>query len=1574
MKSKHVTLLLALLCCYSLCFSQIPTVASLSQYSGIIGSPITITGTNFSATASENVVYIGAVKAVITTSSTTTLTITVPAGSESDFVSVTNSNLKLTGYSAMPFRVTFTGRTGIAASDIESSIDFPAAGNPVATVTGDFNGDGKPDIAVANATGSSVSVYINATTSANGISSSSFSRKDFAVTANPTALALGDINEDGKLDLAIGYATGTTATILINTTTVSTSLSFSTSNYLVNSNANAVAIADIDGDGKRDLIVANFTSNNFCVLRNSSTAGSSSLSLSTRANFTTYTNPSSLCVADVDGDGKQDIIIGNYTSKSISVHRNIAVPGTINSTSFATRFSISTTGQPTAVFCTYIDNDTHPDLVISTNSTTATTTSNSIIIRRNVITAPGPFTAATSFPSSITLTAGSEPSALGIADIDGDGLSDILAANYNGKTFSIFRNISVGTTISTTTINAKLDFPAGNAPASLAAGDLDMDGRVDMVSANDLDNSVSVLHNYNAISVPAVYAVSTAAASLGSFVNTDITEGEWGQDPPPGYTAATVSSGTVTGSSANAGRFVYFSTMGSNTPYVPVKGNLTFSAKGSGTIEVQIISTWDMVIKYRKTFTLDPVNYQDFGWKLPDLAPQLEYICAVVFNGGNSSVNASGTFKKNFCLSLQQAGMSGNYTRYRADAASLIGNKETVWYGWSDFLNASRKKYLQHSSYSRMRFTTDATQIAIEYVRDAYDKKVINLYPFSQTFYNKDFNAAGDTIAGWHGINLAIKLSPGKTYTITGLYTTSPKYVWYNALNQPIGGVQSLNHTSTGTGRDTVYEVSPPAGALTLGLLVQRTVDNVNYNSPLNDTYLANANCMIQEGAYGTMVANVGLVPSAFVPYSGTTPSRLSGPAVFVNGKLYNYYQVEGTDANKSVQYVTDALPAGTKTVEIMANGQGTYTVNNIMADPHTRRTGNYLRAIYLPQSTTTLMPATTVVPGSALFIHDSILSGFNISSDGQNNVWMMKIMRDSTYGFEGDVFSEGYAGRILHTDTYSNIATFAQKLASFGVDDYWIQVGVNDYATAVPLYQYYNELNMLVEQLAALLPTATIYIQSIGPIGYSGPNIETYADNERSATGPSANDFRDIQRAIATAPGHSFCRYVDFENLFSPDMDKLADGTHPTDLGNELYANGLRDKSDLLGTVSPAVPLAFNDRGTLRQFVQNVQNVSPITAKGGKPPYSFVLTSGATPSGLTFNANGVITGTATSNGDFPLTVQVTDANNTTLSKNFTLVVKPVPTVMVAPAIIPAGKVGTPYSIKLSGAKGYGKYTVAATGTLPPGLTYNSATKMLSGTPTTPGSYNFTLTATDHWAFTGGTTYAFSVGTTTPPALTDNYTPLAEVSAAGDLLVNGQVHDLYTQRVYAYFDIYITPSGGSEILQSSKQVVIEANELLGTKVNAGHVPVTGNFTVRMHNADVSPAQSDSKTFTFAANTNISLTGNANTGPVPEQLTATASVSAGGDLIINTSCPTVHSQNIYVYYDIYTKVGSAAESYFNGKQVTISAGTLAGTPINCGHLNVTGSFLVRMRCYTPTPAQSDGKQFTFSTDTFIPLYK
>lgn len=280
-----------------------------------------------------------------------------------------------------------------------------------------------------------------------------------------------------------------------------------------------------------------------------------------------------------------------------------------------------------------------------------------------------------------------------------------------------------------------------------------------------------------------------------------------------------------------------------------------------------------------------------------------------------------------------------------------------------------------------------------------------------------------------------------------------------------------------------------------------------------------------------------------------------------------------------------------------------------------------------------------------------------------------MKVLRDPSYGFTGDVFSEGYAGRLLYTDVATPELTkaFAGKLASYGVDKYWFQIGVNDFGFNTPLPVFYRQYKSLIEQLKALRPNVKIYIQSTGPEIFEGANKETMADDGLVTTGPAANDFRDVQRALANS--HAYCEYVDFENLFPAVIDNLADGIHPTDAGNVLYANGIKNKSTLLGTVLPVLPLAFY-RSTTRNMVQSVSGIYTITAKGGKAPYTFSKVSGDLPQGLTFNSDGTITGTPLTGGNFPISVNVTDANNTSVTQTFTVGVDLLPGIVVGPAHI----------------------------------------------------------------------------------------------------------------------------------------------------------------------------------------------------------------------------------------------------------------------------------------------------------------
>lgn len=161
--------------------------------------------------------------------------------------------------------------------------------------------------------------------------------------------------------------------------------------------------------------------------------------------------------------------------------------------------------------------------------------------------------------------------------------------------------------------------------------------------------------------------------------------------------------------------------------------------------------------------------------------------------------------------------------------------------------------------------------------------------------------------------------------------------------------------------------------------------------------------------------------------------------------------------------------------------------------------------------------------------------------------------------------------------------------------------------------------------------------------------------------------------------------------------------------------------------TVNPANP-------TLPAGTAGTAYNQTFTATGGTGPYTFSVSAGGLPTGLTLNsAAGLLSGTPTVFGVFNFTVQATDAGSCTGTRGYTLTINApcVPgAITVNPATAPNGFVGTAYNQSFTASGGTGPYTFArVTGTLPPGLTL-ATSGALTGTPTTEGSFNFTVRAT----------------------------------------------------------------------------------------------------------------------------------------------------------------------------------------------------------------------------------------------------
>ncbi len=146
-------------------FTAPPRITSFTPASGPVGTSITISGNSFSATPSGNRVYIGGVRAAVTAATTTSLTVTVPAGTSLQPISVRTNGF--TGYSAQAFITTFTGGPLVPAF---FAMRQPVSTGvfPMRTAMGDLDNDGKPELVTANSDGT-LSVYKNNSVAGNAV-------------------------------------------------------------------------------------------------------------------------------------------------------------------------------------------------------------------------------------------------------------------------------------------------------------------------------------------------------------------------------------------------------------------------------------------------------------------------------------------------------------------------------------------------------------------------------------------------------------------------------------------------------------------------------------------------------------------------------------------------------------------------------------------------------------------------------------------------------------------------------------------------------------------------------------------------------------------------------------------------------------------------------------------------------------------------------------------------------------------------------------------------------------------------------------------------------------------------------------------------------------------------------------------------------------------------------------------------------------------------------------------------------------------------------------------------------------
>jgi hypothetical protein len=293
----------------------VAVITSFSPTSGPISTTVTISGTNFNATASRNAVFFGATQATVTGATSTSLTVIVPYGANYQYISVTNLDENTTAYSAKPFVVTYPTAVG-GINDFASKIDLAVGSSPNESLVKDFNGDGKPDIIVANTSSNNCTVFFNTST----VGALSFTSSTLAVGSDVLGIAADDLDGDGRPDLILSTNSSTNVFVYRNTSTTS-SIGFTyIGSPLIAGSTNewTVLVGDVDLDGRPDIGVTNNAgANTISIFKNTSISGT--ISFASKVDFSTGTNPFGGVMGDFDGDGKVDLAITNQGKYCICV-------------------------------------------------------------------------------------------------------------------------------------------------------------------------------------------------------------------------------------------------------------------------------------------------------------------------------------------------------------------------------------------------------------------------------------------------------------------------------------------------------------------------------------------------------------------------------------------------------------------------------------------------------------------------------------------------------------------------------------------------------------------------------------------------------------------------------------------------------------------------------------------------------------------------------------------------------------------------------------------------------------------------------------------------------------------------------------------------------------------------------------------------------------------------------------------------------------------------------------------------------------------------------------------------------
>ena len=1138
---------------------------------------------------------------------------------------------------------------------------------------------------------------------ANGVS--------YSTGSGPNRVAVADFNGDGIPDLVTANFNAGTLSLFIGS---SRGTFAAASTITVNSEPNFIAVGDFNGDGRADLAVTGYATNEVYVLLGNGMGG-----FAAPVFYTQGVGPliDGIIAADFNGDGITDLALVNNFSATVSVLIGTGT-GTFGT---GTTFNVGT--HPVGIVSGDFNGDGFTDL-----ATVGTDSGISVLLGDGT----GSFGTAVSYGAG-----GSGTDAIVAYDFNGDGFLDLAVTNSSGNTVGVLLGGTNGTFGTATTINV------GTTPEGITLGDFNGDGKIDLAVSNDGGNNVTILQGNGSggFTASGTYGIASTASGALSLAVADF-NGD-------GISDLAVSNETSNSVSVLLGLGVTTTSLTSSVNPTTFNGSTTLSATVSPTTATGTVTFFDGATSLG-TGTLSGGTAT---LNVTTLTAGTHSLTAVYAGNSVHATSTSAVFTQN-------VNMTGSVTSVLPGAnPGTAGQPLTI-----------TATITPSDATGSVSFTDGGTQFGVAQPVSGGVATITGTFALGTHLlagvYSGDSNVNSSTSA-----NYSENVLNGTTTTLTS--SPNPSVPGQSVL------LTATISPSTATGAITFFD-----GATIVGGPVQLSNGSASFSATsfgsgthtLTASYGGDSADLSGTSAPITQIVGSGstisLTATSGTVYVGqpvtltatVNPSAAAGRVTFYDGAIVvGDAALSGGTATLS----TPLLAFGVRTLRALYQGSGTYLAS--ASAPLSKSISSRPQSGFNPPSPYTTGPDTLA----------SVVGDFN--GDGKQDIAVLDINFNAPEGSppglvsiligRGDgtfkpavQYSVGMQPNTLAVGDFNNDGKQDIAIADgnngvallFGVGDGTFTTSGNDVSlgngispVTVAVADFNNDgiADLLVadfnnvyfaqgvgdgtfltgQAITSTFAFAQLWTADMNSDGKADFLSYIEGDGGNVLTVFLGNGDGTFQPGIANTPSQdlSSLAVTDFNGDGKPD---LVVGTFDPQifvlLGNNDGTLGTPSQISVGASASFVAAGDFNGDGKQDTLVLDASSGTLYVVPGNGDGTFGAITS----TGTGLFVGGLVAGNfsgGSGRGDLVIPDGSTDGANVVLGR------EPGDSISCPQGNAPI-VTGSPYSLTCSGSGGVPPYTyVQSSGTLPPGLSLNSSTGVIGGTPTAAGSYTFTILAED---------------------------------------------------------------------------------------------------------------------------------------------------------------------------------------------------------------------------------------------------